>query len=322
MKYRILLIASFLIFSKHGFSQNQVFLNIHHHLGEDPFSLNTPSTNNLGHPFDVSRLEYYVSGISIIHDGGTATTIDSLWILVNATTPVVADLGTHAIDEVEAIHFYIGVDPDHNHLDPASFDPSHPLAPKNPSMHWGWVSGYRFVAFEGNGGPQYNQSIQLHGLGDQNYIKTRVNVSALPQDQRIDIHLDADYARVIEDISVNTGIIVHGEGLEAQQALENFRNFVFSPSDVQTSVTGHTFINRFDVYPNPAVNGESTICIDAESEHTYGIRITDALGKQIALHKEVTPGISLFIKWNNPGIYFIQLLVDGQPSMSRKVISK
>ena len=321
MKCMLLLFASFLIFFNRGDSQNQVFLHIHHLLGEDSFSIDSPSTNNLDQPFSVSRMEYYVSGISIIHDGGVVTQVDSMWILVNAKTPVEVDLGNYPIEEVEAIHFYIGVDPDHNHLDPASFDPSHPLAPKNPSMHWGWVSGYRFMAFEGFSGPQLHETIQLHGLGDQNYIKTRLNLSAFPQNNRIDIHIDADYARVLEDIDVDAGIVVHGEGLEAQQALENFRNYVFSPSQLPSAVSDFSFVNRFEVYPNPALHGETTICLDADESHTYDILIADALGKQVAYHKEITPGIQLYLKLNNKGIYYIQLITDGQPAMSRKLIS-
>jgi hypothetical protein len=140
--------AIFLALQLSTFAQNSILLHIHHKMGDLPFALNAGTQNNLGHDFEFTRLEYYLSGISIVHDNGINTQIDSLWILVNAAFPTEVDLGQHAITNVEAIHFFIGVDSLHNHGDPASYDPSHPLAPRNPSMHWGWASGYRFLALE------------------------------------------------------------------------------------------------------------------------------------------------------------------------------
>lgn len=39
-----------------------------------------------------------------------------------------------------------------NHADPAEFGPSHPLNVSN-GTHWGWLTGYRFVIFEGRYDP-------------------------------------------------------------------------------------------------------------------------------------------------------------------------
>ena len=36
-------------------------------------------------------------------------------------------------------------------------------------MHWGWTSGYRFVCAEGTAGASFNQTFELHGLGNTNY---------------------------------------------------------------------------------------------------------------------------------------------------------
>jgi hypothetical protein len=275
----------------------------------------------MDHDFMVTRLEYYISGITIIHDNGASTLIDSLWILVNATTATQVDLGNYPINQVEAIHFYIGVDPAHNHLDPASYDPSHPLAPKNPSMHWGWASGYRFLAFEGNGGSNYDQLIQLHGLGDQNYIKTKLLVDATANNGQVEINLNADYTGVLEDISVNSGIIVHGENLEAQQALENFRNFVFSPSEDPTNIASVNPLERFDVYPNPAINGQSTVCVEMDGDHQLEMILTDVTGRQIGYYDKITPGIPLYLTLSKPGIYFVHILADRQPAGLKKLVS-
>lgn len=284
--------------------------------------MNSPAKNNMDHDFEVTRLEYYISGITIIHDNGTATPVPDTWILVNAASATEVELGSFPITEVEAIHFTIGVDPEHNHLDPASFDPSHPLAPKSPSMHWGWAAGYRFLAFEGNGGPQFNQLIQLHGLGDQNYIKTRVNLNATVVNNEVTIHLDADYTRALENISVNAGVIEHSETGDAQQALENFRNLVFSPSEMNTGISDINAVDHFTLYPNPTLDGLAYAIINSSEDEVYEMTVTDMLGRQITNLKQLKPNTTVDLSLPKAGIYFVNLNQNGRSIAVTKLISQ
>lgn len=284
--------------------------------------MNSPAKNNMDHDFEVTRLEYYISGITIIHDNGTATPVPDTWILVNAASATEVELGSFPITEVEAIHFTIGVDPEHNHLDPASFPSSHPLAPKSPSMHWGWTAGYRFLALEGYGGPQYNQLIQLHGLGDQNYIKTRVNLNAVVLNNQVTIHLDADYTRALENISVNAGIIEHSETGYAQESLENFRNLVFSPSEVNTGISDGNAADHFTLYPNPTPDGLAFAIISGTEDQVYDMMVTDILGRQISYLNQVNPKATIDFGVPEAGIYMVWLMQDGQPVGVTKLISQ
>ena len=219
------------VFSTSIFAQNTLQLNINHKLGNDDFSINQASENNLGNYFTVTRLEYYISEITITHDGGLETALEDVYILVNASETTEVDLGSYNINEVENINYHIGVDAGANHEDPAGFPNGHPLAPTFPSMHWGWAAGYRFVAFEGKSGSQNNQqTVELHCLGDSNYWESDIPVSASVENNLIVINIDADYNRVLEGIDVTTGLIVHGEGQFTKKAIENFRDFVFSPT--------------------------------------------------------------------------------------------
>ena len=170
----VLSLTTLLLLSFSVMAQNTVQLNINHKLGTDVFAMNTAAQNNMGNDFNVTRLQYYMAEISIVHDGGTETTITDLYALVDASSATTLDLGSHNINSIEGVNFHIGVDQGKNHADPASYNMGHPLAPKNPSMHWGWTSGYRFIAFEGKGGVNLNQTFELHGLGDVNYFKVTV----------------------------------------------------------------------------------------------------------------------------------------------------
>lgn len=322
MKKRLLFPLFLVLFSMMGIAQNQISLHIHHKLGTEDFALNAPATNNMGDDFKVTRLEYYISGISVVHDSGTVTNIDDLYILVNANTPTEVDLGNHPITNVEALHFTIGVDPEHNHLDPAGYDPSHPLAPKSPSMHWGWASGYRFLAFEGYGSSNYNQKIELHGLGDQNYIKTKLLMQVSPVNNEIDIHLDADYTGVLQDISVNSGIIVHGETMQAQQALVNLRNSVFTPLEQSTAIRPVQLIKTFEVFPNPTAQGYTNVTIETTSTDPLSIYISDLTGKQVTSALAAVQQNQIDLSTLPTGFYFINVSAEGRVVMSKQLIVK
>lgn len=320
MKNFILLMIVFLMFSVSGFAQNSIQLNIHHKLGDEDFAANTGAKNNIDHDFNVKRLQYYISEISIIHDGGAETFIDDLYVLVDAKYPTQVDLGSYDIDNVEGVNFHIGVDADHNHLDPSSYQASHPLAPQQPSMHWGWTAGYRFLAYEGYGSSNYNQLFELHGLGDNNYFKTEIPLIATAENDEIILDIDADYTRGLENIAVNSGVIVHSEFGAAKTALQNFRDYVFSATATPTSVVDYSEVSRFEVFPNPAFGGIATILIAATQDLTYEVVVTDIAGRQIAYFDAVNSNSSLEIKVNQPGMYFVNLVKEGQPIITKKLI--
>ena len=233
-------------------AQTNVNLHIEHMLGSNTFAFNQTASNNLGHSFNVVRMEYYLSEITLIHDGGQDTTIDNLWILVDAGSPTTVPLGSFNISALEGIRFAVGVDSAHNHLDPASWPTGHPLAPKSPSMHWGWAAGYRFVAMEGKSGPSLNQIFEIHALGNKNYHTFSIATSGTMNGGDLDIDLKADYEGMLHDIGLNQGLVEHGENNEAAQLLENCAYHVFTASGSASIGVEEEQSIRFDIYPNPA----------------------------------------------------------------------
>lgn len=304
-------------------AQNSVKLNINHKLGDVDFAMNQAAKNNMDHNFSITRLEYYISEITLIHDGGKETLIQDLWVLANASTKTEVNLGEYAISSLEKVRMHIGVDLAHNHLDPSSYESTHPLAPKFPSMHWGWTAGYRFVALEGYGGADLNQLVQLHGLGDGNYFATEVNVDLKADNNEVTINLDADYTKALENISVNSGVIVHGDNLQAKQCLENFRDFVFSPTKNTSSTIDISEIKAFNIFPNPVIHGVSMLKLDlSESNCAYDLSITTLDGKSLKYFRNVTDKQTIDFTDQLSGIYFINLVKKGQTILSKKVIVK
>lgn len=307
MKTALLIIVS--IFSSNILlAQNEVYLNINHKLGAEDALSTSSGTNNLGNDFTVNRMQYYLSNFKLIHDNGQETPIVDLYALVNGQENTEIALGSLTFTEIEGIKFSVGVDGAKNHLDPTSYNSSHPLAPQNPSMHWGWASGYRFVAMEGTGGPS-NQVFEIHALGDNLYFEANIVVGAVTENGNVYINIDGDYAEAIRDIDVSSGLIQHGSSAEAADLLLNFQTNVFKASPMDTAITNPTAINNrrslssVSIYPNPS-NGVIQISLENNTEIT-SIELYNATGSLIK--KEAFNDEELSIYQAVPGLYFAVL---------------
>ena len=295
-----------------GFSQtNALKLTINHKLGASPFAYNQVAHNNLGTNFNVNLLMYYISKVKIVHDKGKVTSLDNLYILVDASKPTSINLGDLAIDSVEKIQFSIGVNTPQNNQDPTAWPEDHALAPKSPSMHWGWSAGYRFMVMEGTTGDGLNKMFQIHGLGNINYFQTEVATSGTKEGNVINIALDADYTKVLKNIPLWNGVISHGETDESVTALQNCRDYVFSLAGQALSKPSISYSNEFVVFPNPS-NGS----FEVKSNVNWDcVKIVNQLG-QTVLQGNNNSQLNI----SNPGVYFLHFEKEGQ-FLGTKLIS-
>ena len=135
-----------------AFSQtNQVVFAFDHQAGADPLVVNQtilPIWNNK--KVILTRAEFYISEVEIQHPDGMKMPLTDQYLLVNAKNPAAEfDLGIWPVETAHGVTLHLGVPAAVNHNDPTTLPSGHPLAPQNPSMHWGWSSGYRFIAIEG-----------------------------------------------------------------------------------------------------------------------------------------------------------------------------
>lgn len=309
---RLLLILSLCLGSLVGYSQKTVYLKINHALGVDPFAFNQPAVNNLGQSFEVSRMEYYISGIVLHHDG-TSTALPTTYLLVNAGTTTNELLGTFPITNLDSISFAIGVDTASNHDDPATYPSTHPLAPKAPSMHWGWASGYRFVAFEGTGGIGADV-FQMHGLDDRNYFSQTIVTAGVNTTGNIDIVLKGDYVEALHDLNVNGGLVSHGSTGAALTTLNNFNQRVFSDASI-LSIQKLAPID-LSIYPNPLKLGQA-LTIDSKDKLDLEVQVYDLSGKlcTTAIYNNNTQTL----QFSETGIYILYVLKDGQAIATQRL---
>lgn len=285
-------------------AQTDVTLKINHKFGIEDFAYGVAATNNLGNNFKANRLEYYVTQITIIHDGGTETSVPlDVVALVQPGTEVSTeiDLGAYPVTTIESVKFYIGVYEPINNADPGLFDESHPLGPKSPSMHWGWAAGYRFIAYEGFGGADFSQNFQLHGLGNENYFEVSSAVMVETVGSTLVMNVNGDYAAGLNDIDLTAGTISHGTTGDAKKVLENWRDLVFSVYTASLP-SNESSINAISIYPNPS-QGAFEINVSS-SENFENIVIYNELGEQIQTIL-ITGQNTITVELKAAGIYMI-----------------
>lgn len=316
-KIYLSVIALFIALS--SVAQSDVYFKLNHLLGSAPFQYGVAGSNNNGVVFDVNRLQYYISEITLLHDGGQETMVPNTWLLVSADSPVNTLLGNFSVTNLEGVRFGIGVEASVNHLDPSTYPSSHPLAPKSPSMHWGWTAGYRFVCMEGMGGAMLDQSYQVHALEDANYFKATVMTSGTVNGSDITVDLDADYEMALKDLDVSQGLFNHGGSGEAVTVLENFRDAVFSEASVVTGVQGDlaAYESSFVLAPNPAAQGR-LVAVSGDFPKGAHVLVTDLSGRRIS---EMTFAAGLVeFEAPAPGFYLLTVLDDGLPLVSKKLM--
>lgn len=81
-------------------AQKNVILKIKHKLGDSSFALNKASQNSLAKDFKITRVDYYISKISIIHDGGMIMNVPKMSILSRTGADLEANLGKFSVTNI------------------------------------------------------------------------------------------------------------------------------------------------------------------------------------------------------------------------------
>ncbi|NNE56098.1 MAG: T9SS type A sorting domain-containing protein [Flavobacteriales bacterium] len=300
-------------------AQVDIILTIDHQFDGQALVANTTYTTADGYDVDIDRLEYYLSEIKITHDGGQVTLVEDTWLLVDALNATSINLGAFNIYSVEAIEFGIGVDEDHNHLDPATWPSDHPLAYQSPSMHWGWSSGYRFVALEGNTGSNMVLVYEIHALGDQNYHYEVIESGANATSGAYIIPLVANYANCFQNVDVSGGLTEHSDQNEAADLLDNMSSNVFSSSAAPTSIESLASTEML-IAPNPTVDGEVNIRFTGDLSGNW-LDVYDITGRKVQQHQLINSSNNLQVSLDRAGIYLVSLRnADGIIHTARLVV--
>lgn len=310
----IILFFCLLLAVQTSHAQKDVYFKINHLLGTSSFAFNQTTPNNIGNDFQITRLQYYISNIILYHDG-TQTPISNTFILVDANTVTNELLGNFNITTLDSISFGIGVGNAENHLDPTLYTASHPLAPKSPSMHWGWTAGYRFVALEGVSGISMSDVFQMHCLGDNNYKIKTIVTPGNSISNNLEIAINADYAKALSTIDVSAGVISHGETGAARTVLNNFNASVFTDASMSVPVIKLEAVN-IAVYPNPVSVGQA-LHVEVDQALETDIEVYDVTGK-LYKNTNYSPNDQT-IRFMDSGWYILKVKKEGKTIATQKI---
>lgn len=115
-----------------------------------PLTLNQTATDTWGRDFRLELLKYYLSDITLYPNVGDPLLLKDV-LLFNFDNQqgrefiIPTSTGTYG-----GISFGIGLNPQQNAADPATYPPSHPLSVMQ-NTYWTWATKYRFIMIDGKG---------------------------------------------------------------------------------------------------------------------------------------------------------------------------
>ncbi len=100
--------------------------------------------------FDAVNL--YMGGIIIRQENGNITDLDNQYVLGGVEKTMSNLTQALEISPITNIQFYLGVNPEDNamsEIDYTQRNSDDPLGIHDPSMHWSWNTGYKFISIDG-----------------------------------------------------------------------------------------------------------------------------------------------------------------------------
>jgi cytochrome c peroxidase len=128
--------------------------------------------------FSISRLDGLLSDLALQRSDGSWLKSGEWHVFISAEKGRLAAIADGLpAEEFKAIRFRVGVDAATDATDPAKWPPEHPLHPDVCGLHWGWQSGYVFLAIEGHWGNDAGFSYHLAGATNPMIVELPVRVS-------------------------------------------------------------------------------------------------------------------------------------------------
>ncbi len=249
-----LIIALVLVLCTSSGMATEINLVINHNVDGTPFKLNTEYLNADGVKYKITRLEYYMCLFEI--DGQL---LEGKYILGNGNISNYY-LGNLDVEEISKVKVSFGVEKQENiGKDPNRFDLLHPLAPKNPSMHWGWNAGYRFWAIEGvsdpDGDGQYDKSFQYHILGDESFRSLSFDLNTVKTDGALNVEIDFNLQKLLAPINMTQFGIFHDFYNNSKEIRDLVDNITTSGALTSRTTSSVESVNKsIDISPNPSSN--------------------------------------------------------------------
>jgi len=327
-KFTLCLLCLTLASSAFAQPMNQVVCSFSHKVGSEPLVLHeTLFSIWNGKTVVLSRAEFYLSEMELLHTNGAKTPLTDQYLLVNANASGVEfDLGEWPVDGILGMTLHVGVPQSVNHNDPAAWPDKHPLAPKNPSMHWGWAAGYIFLVVEGrvdNDGDGVPETpFQFHNIDDILDRSAQVLGTKTAENGQLLLNFTLDYAQLLKGVPLETFLIMHGASPLNQTIMDNAATQGFlalSTASSSQTVSGNS--QNVRTAPNPA-NSETWISYDLPATGPLHLTVTNVLGQTVHTDKGLPPVGTMRLQTATlpEGIFLCAFYENGQLLARKKLV--
>jgi len=308
---------------------NEVVFRFEHRLGAQPLALDTtvfalPDGRNAL----LTRAEFYISEIELNAADGSKLPLVDFYMLVNANNPDrTHSAGNQTVSDITGLTLHLGVDAAHNHLDPSAYPAGHPLANQNPTMHWGWTAGYRFMAIEGlldNNNDGVPETIfQYHNLGDSLYQTVELTGISAAGNGQLLLSLKLDYSRLFDKLDMSGNLTQHGSGPVNATMMHNAATKGFITMSQSSSVSASALPSaRISASPNPA-RSTTAIRYALEVNGSLSLILTNQSGQILRRFDDLPANGAQEIALENipPGLYRYTFYDNGQLLASKQLIT-
>ena len=293
-------------------SQKEIVLRLSHALNDSSFKYNEIFEVD-GVKNYYTRLQYYLSGFELEHDGGQSTALNNVYVLASGHISNYY-LGNFNISSLESISFDVGVDQIANSGNTTNYSSQHPLGPKSPPMDWGWPSGYFFVVTNGftdadnNNIPETN--FQLHALGDMMLSPIDpIYLSGTNLNDTIYVDLIVNTERFVSGIDLSSVGADHSSSTDNLTMCNNSSTLnIFEPGYIDVTSLKENNVSSDYIFLDNTLAFAPTINYHFESNNKVNLRITDINGKIHINEKNLVSQGSFFpLKELATGIYIVTI---------------
>jgi hypothetical protein len=293
-------------------SQKEIVLRLSHAINDSSFKYNEIFEVD-GNKNYYTRLQYYLSGFELEHDGGQSTILNNVYVLASGHISNYY-LGNFNISSLEYISFDVGVDQIANSGNTTNYSAQHPLGPKSPPMDWGWPSGYFFVVTNGftdtdnDNIPETN--FELHALGDMMLSPIDpIYLSGTNSNDTIYIDLIVNTEKFISGIDLSSVGADHSSSNDNLTMCNNsFTMNIFEPGHIDVTSLKEKYVSSDYIFLDYTLAFAPTINYHFESNNKVNLRITDINGKVHINEKNLKSQGSFFpLKELATGIYIVTI---------------
>lgn len=284
MKRKLLILCTLALgVTSSSIAQTDINLNLTHKFGTYDFTYGTTYVLN-GNAVSISRVQYYLSGFELTHDGGQSTLLPDAYVLGSGNITNYS-LGQANVTSLEGVDFDLGVDYARNHMGTSNWSSPHPLSSQAPTMDWDWPSGYFFFTISGkvddNGDGTPNKSFELHGIGDV-LLRDVNSFSGLTiTGSTIEIDLFVNVA----DWLLNNNLAVvgsqHNAGSQNTIVADNTNDETVFTMDAPVGVDEVAEMKEHNIYADYTIAYAPTIYYNLATTNNVDIAVYDMSGRVV-----------------------------------------